>query len=184
MGMTPRPVAEIDDATLLIGVQRRDEAAFEMLYPRHAPAVHAVVFRSVKTSVVADEITQTAFMRLWERSTSIQTTGLRLRSWLLTVAMHAITDHERRQRPTVAIDDVPHPVAPDKTDQRTFEIERKTELRAAVDQLPDDQRRAVNLAYYGGLTQVEIAEVLDQPLGGEGSNSSCHAEASKHARPS
>ncbi len=110
--------------------------------------------------MVADEITQTAFLRLWERSAGIQTTNLRLRSWLLTVAMNAMTDHARRQRPTVPLDEVPHPVAPDGTDQNTFEMEPRTELRAAVDQLPDDQRRAVNLAYYGGLTQVEIAEPL------------------------
>ena len=59
--MMLRAVSEIDDVTLMIGVQRRDEAAFEMLYRRHARAVHAVIYRSVHDLVLADDITQTAF---------------------------------------------------------------------------------------------------------------------------
>jgi RNA polymerase sigma-70 factor (ECF subfamily) len=163
--MTLRAVSEIDDVTLMLGVQRRDEAAFEMLYWRHASAVHAVVYRTVSDPVFAEEITQTTFLRLWERSGTIDATGLRLRPWLVRVALNAVTDEARRRRPTVAIDEVPPPVSPDVSEQRLVELERRAALHTALGGLPDDQREAVDLAYFGGLTQAEIAQVLDQPLG-------------------
>ena len=163
--MMLRAVSEIDDVTLMMGVQRRDEAAFEMLYRRHARAVHAVIYRSVHDLVLADDITQTAFFRLWERSKTINVVGLRLRPWLVSVALNAIVDHTRRSRPTVALDDVPHPASPERAEQRAVEMERRDVLHAALSGLPEDQRQAINLAYFGGLTQAEIAEVLNQPLG-------------------
>ena len=160
-----RAVQEIDDATLVLGIQRRDQAAFEMLYRRHAPAVHALIYRTVRDVSIADELTQTVFLRLWERASTIQTAGLRLRAWLMTVAIHAIRDDVRRRRPTVSIDDVLHPVSAERTEDRAVATERRAFVRAALDTLPSDQRCAVDLAYFGGLSQAEIADVLEQPLG-------------------
>jgi RNA polymerase sigma-70 factor (ECF subfamily) len=154
-----------DDADLVRAVQRRNGTAFDILYRRHATAVYAVVVRELRDAAQADDLTQLAFTRLWERASTIHPEVVRLRAWLVRVAHNAAIDTARRARPTATLDEVAMIPSPDRADEPAMYAERSSAVRAALDRLPDDQRRAVELAYFGGLTQTEIADVLEEPLG-------------------
>lgn len=155
----------IDDASLIRAVQRRDESAFETLYRRHATAVYAVTVREVHDADVASELTHVAFVRMWERAATIRTESLRLRPWLIMVARNAGMDMARRRKPVAALEEVPVAIAPDRAEDEALQAERSTAVRLALEALPTEQWLVVELAYFGGLTQSEIAETLSEPLG-------------------
>jgi RNA polymerase sigma-70 factor (ECF subfamily) len=153
------------DEVLLALLKSRNSGAFEELYRRHAPSVNAATRRLFRDPDLASEATQSAFMRLWERPND---DGLiRLRPWLVRVAHNAAVDRLRRKRLHVASLDE----APDKADESCLpdeEVimkEQKRDVRAALQALPDGQRDVIELSYFGGLSQGDISELVDIPLG-------------------
>jgi RNA polymerase sigma-70 factor, ECF subfamily len=163
------PVLDMGEATdgeLVVLVAERHAEAFEELYRRHAPAVNAISRRLFGDFELAAEVTQVAFMRLWDRAHLVDGEG-RLRSWLVTVAHNAAVDRRRRKRfsttPLVeALDRVAESPGPD---DEAIMNERKHDIRAALRALPTAQRSAIELSYFGGLSQSEIAELTGEPLG-------------------
>jgi RNA polymerase sigma-70 factor (ECF subfamily) len=157
---------EASDQELLDLVGRRHAAAFEELYRRHAPAVTAVARRLTGDAELGSEVTQVAFMRLWDRAQLLDRES-RLRAWLTTVAHNAALDRRRRKSfatiPLVeALDRASASPGPD---DQAIMTEGKREVRAALRELPKEQRNAIELAYFGGLSQSEIAQLTGDPIG-------------------
>jgi RNA polymerase sigma-70 factor (ECF subfamily) len=158
--------SEASDGELVRLVAQRHAEAFEELYRRHAPAVNAIARRLFGDVELAAEVTQVAFMRLWDRSHLVDAEG-RLRAWLVTVAHNAAVDRRRRKSlstsPLVeALDRVADSPGPE---DEAIRNERKHDIRAALRALPTAQRSAIELSYFGGLSQSEIADVTGEPLG-------------------
>jgi RNA polymerase sigma-70 factor, ECF subfamily len=158
--------AQMSDGELLACVVERRVEAFEELYQRYAGAIIAIVRQFAVDSADANEATQAAFLALWERAQNLEPDS-RLRSWLATVARNNAISERRRKR----VETVPLSANTDAVlDQPTPEDyaimnERKRDIRAALDTLPQDQRRVIELTYFGGLSQSEIALLVDEPLG-------------------
>jgi RNA polymerase sigma-70 factor (ECF subfamily) len=156
-------------------VAHGDENALGQLYDRFGHAVYSLCLRIVRDSSTAEELTQEVFLRLWRSAASFEPARGRVSSWLLRIA-HNLTLNELRRRQSRPV------VAPntdwttagaelaDTSDESdpaiaTGQRERAEEVRHALNQLPDRQRLAIELAFFGGLSQVEVAAALGEPLG-------------------
>jgi RNA polymerase sigma-70 factor (ECF subfamily) len=161
------PYADLSDEALMILVSSQRADAFEEIYRRHAPAVASFVARICPDRQVADEVTQTAFMTVWNNAGRFRPEAGRLRAWVLTIARNAAIDRARVRRvEIVPFETAPPAAATEGSPQEYVEtFERDRAVRTALAELPDDQRTVVELAFFGGLTQTEIARVVDEPLG-------------------
>lgn len=162
-----RVQADPSDEALLRRIARRDETAFHVAYRRHSPAVMAVSYRFLGDRESAGEVTQQTFLRLWDRAASLDARMGRLRPWLVLVARNMAIDIGRRRRLHSAaferlVGSVP--TGQDVADTVVDRIEM-CDARDLLDLLGEDQRRIVELAYFGELTQTEIATMLEVPLG-------------------
>ena len=145
-----------------------DEPAFLMLYDRHAARVHALTLRILNDPMLAEEATQDAFLKLWSRARLFLNERGSLVLWLLTIARRTALDRLRLEGRRPVLSDSSDPddlwqVIPD-TDSIPEEA-RWRSLHFAVQSLDPDHRKVIELAYYQGLSQSEIAEVLGWPLG-------------------
>jgi RNA polymerase sigma-70 factor, ECF subfamily len=163
---------EPDDETLVGRVAQRDADAFARLYDRHADLVYSVALRVLADPALAQDAAQDVFLRLWRTPDAYDATRGRFVSWLVSVARNRAVDEVRtrgRRRlreigENAAVDDPPDWRAEDP--QLAVQVQAdRIAVRRALEQLPPDQRIALEMAYFSGLTQQEIAERLDQPLG-------------------
>ncbi|GAC1353484.1 MAG: sigma-70 family RNA polymerase sigma factor [Herpetosiphon sp.] len=160
-----------EDDQLIARVAAGDRSAFDALYERYAPAVFGLTLKILRERESAEEAVQEIFWRVWKRSGSFER-GRAFAPWLFGIAHNYCIDELRRRkvRPQPVYEDDDHPVLsdiPDPTDVGNDAIlnEQRETVRAALDQLPTEQRQALLLAYFGGLTQQEIAAQLGNPLG-------------------
>lgn len=162
-------MAEPEDDDLMQGVARRDPAALVALYDRHGRVAFALAFRVLDDAATAEEAVQDAFLQVWRRAASFDAArGGSVRSWLLTIVHNRAIDARRRRgrsRTDTGLEIAEGALtAPDVWDDVARGLERD-EVRVAVDALPEEQRRAVELAYFEGLTHREIAVRTGTPLG-------------------
>jgi RNA polymerase sigma-70 factor (ECF subfamily) len=160
------------DETLIAAVAGGDESAFGMLYDRYVKAVYSLALRITQDQGLAEEITQEAFVRLWRNAATFTSERGRFASWLLGVTHHLAIDQLRRRqaRPqaVASTDDLPvQGLADIRTDveEEAWLSVRRELIQRALAQLPEPQRRVIELAYFGGLTHVEIAALVGDPLG-------------------
>ncbi|HEY3080481.1 MAG TPA: sigma-70 family RNA polymerase sigma factor [Chloroflexota bacterium] len=156
----------------LIGlVALRDERALERLYEKYGRAIYSLVLRMLRDPGRAEEVAQEVFLRVWRRPTSYVAGRGPFATWLLSVAHHRAVDELRARRhdplPIDPLDGagVDVPDEGEDLDELAWVRERRGTIRHALSALPDAQRAAIELAYFGGLTQREIADRLGQPLG-------------------
>ncbi len=162
----PRPIDVPLDETLLRRVAQRDETAFHLIYRRHATAVMAVAYRILGDRETAAETTQITFLRLWHRASTLEPREGRLRPWLLSVARNAAIDHERHRRRGIAAFGALFTSLPEADPAETVIARaRARETDDLLATLSPEQRAVVELAYFGELTQTEIAATLGVPLG-------------------
>lgn len=157
-----------EEAQLMQRVVQRDRRAFLRLYDRYASKVYGLALRMLRDRMNAEEVTQDAFLRLWTRAETFKPGRGRLVSWLLTITRRLALDRFRLQsrRPRVVESANPAEDWYARADPRSkFEEARWSSLRFAVLDLPDEQRVAIELAYYHGLSHSQIAEQLQIPLG-------------------
>ncbi len=163
---------QLDDAALITLVARREEAALAALYDRYSRLVYSVALRVVGQRQLAEEITLDAFQNIWQAAASFRPERGRFVTWLMSVTRHRAIDELRRLvvRPegsAVEFDqelgNSPAPI--ESVEERVSLEQRRAAVRRALSELPEAQRRALELAYFGGLTQQEIAERLATPLG-------------------
>jgi RNA polymerase sigma-70 factor (ECF subfamily) len=169
--------ASAGDERLVIALKRRDVRALEALYDRYGDYVYSVSLRVVGDVQVAEDVTQEVYLRLWNRPDLFDAARGRFITWLLSVARNRAID-ERRSRGrrfrhenppgagSIGSDDVSGVAAnaEDPVDSALLSDDRIV-IQKAMALLPAEQRVAIQLAYFGGYTQQEIADGLKQPLG-------------------
>lgn len=170
--MSQLDCSTLDDETLVrLIVQARAEALSE-LYDRYSRLVFSLALNSVGDSATAEEITQDVFLRVWQRARQYRADRAKVSTWLTSITRHRAIDQLRRRssRPEqhgvawaeLAPGAEPSINGPDQAVVLTMERER---VRAAIAQLPEEQKQVLALAYFQGLPQSQIAEALAMPLG-------------------
>ena len=159
------------DEDLMPLVERKDPAAFEIVYDRHGGPAYSLAYRIVGDRLVAEEVTQEAFLSVWRSGARFDRARGSVRTWLLGVVRNRAIDVLRREAgraPTVSLELETVPEQESRFEPTDAEALRRAagrEVRGALAALPDDQVKVVQLAYFGGLSHSEIAEVLGMPLG-------------------
>jgi RNA polymerase sigma-70 factor (ECF subfamily) len=170
----PSDYSVASDEFLVTALDARDTRALEALYDRYGDYVYSICLRMVRDAQLAEDLTQEVFLRLWRRPDLFDSTRGRFLTWLLSVARNRSID-ERRSRgrrfkhenpPSLASEELLASASTDDdgTDPAVASDERVV-IQKALRLLPPDQRVAIQLAYFGGYTQQEIAKGLNQPLG-------------------
>jgi RNA polymerase sigma-70 factor (ECF subfamily) len=160
-----------DDAARLADVASGDAGALGVLYDRHIRAVYSIALRVLRDESEAEDVVQDVFAQVWRQSSRYDRTRGTVAAWLMTIARTRAIDRlrTRRARPdssAAALDMSTEPVAPSIDPAVVIDAERDAQrVRLALDKLPLVQRLALELAYFEGLTQSEIAERLEEPLG-------------------
>ena len=169
----PRPDAGPSDEDLMIGLAERDVGALETLYDRYSTFIFSVALRILSDRGPAEDIVQEVFLQLWRRPTSYDAAHGRFVPWLASVARNRSIDELRRRSRRMRIEEPGEDaVEALASDDRAADPEREAELgeeraavRAAMQALPPEQRRVLQLANFGGLTQAESARHTGSPLG-------------------
>jgi RNA polymerase sigma-70 factor (ECF subfamily) len=178
MAMTADPqmsrnVADLSDAELIELVANGEARALEVLYDRYSRVVYSFALRIVGDPQLAEEILQEVFFRVWQQGSGFQSNRGSLITWLLSITHNLAIDEvrKRNRRPQKADSEDPELVLGAMADEGT-DIEQevwlsgvRTAIVEALDRVPKEQRVVIELAYFRGLTQREIAETLGQPLG-------------------
>jgi RNA polymerase sigma-70 factor (ECF subfamily) len=164
------PAKELSDLELVVGLVARDVEAVRTLYQRYGGLAYSLAVRILGDPGRAEDVVQDAFMRVWTYSDSFDATRGSLRTWLLTTVRNRAIDYLRgrpgrdRQELELSVELPAHGTGSDPWRDVAESLEREA-LRHALRSLPPDQRQVVELAYYGGYTQREIAEIVQVPLG-------------------
>lgn len=163
------------DAELVSAMAHGDEGAAAAFYDRHAPTAMALAFRLLRERADAEGVVLEAFMQAWRDAARFDGTRGSPVSWLLTITRTRALDHLRRagrlaKRTAANVEEVPAELlaAPEQAGHPGFDVEEAEQRQAvkhAVQALPDNQRIVIELAYFAGLSQSEIAERLSEPLG-------------------
>jgi RNA polymerase sigma-70 factor (ECF subfamily) len=161
---------DLADEDLMQLVQRAEAAAFEVVYDRHAGAAFSLAYRMCGARPLAEEVVQEAFLSIWRSGARYDRGRGSVRTWILGITHHRAIDTLRRgvvqDRHRASDEGIEERFeASERTEAEVARREEALEVRSALDVLPDEQRRAIELAYYGGFTQSEIAEMLGVPLG-------------------
>src|SRR6059058_2834045 len=159
----PKPVVNrksttsLADEDLMSLVQRGDARAFEAIYDRHGSAAFSLAYRIAGNRNAAEDIVQEAFLSVWRSSVRYKPERGNLRSWLLSVVHNRAIDslrrsvvHTRRQVDAEGIEE--RKAAPELTDVEAFRRAEAQNIRSAMEKLPADQLKVVELAYFGGFT--------------------------------
>ena len=158
------------DEDLMQLVRRGQASAFELVYERHASAAFSLAYRIVGTRNGAEDVSQEAFLSLWRSGARYDRTRGSVRTWVLGIVHHRAIDYLRR----AAVHDKRR--ASDEGMEERFEARERTEaevarrdeartVRSAMGELPSEQSQVIELAYFGGFTHSEIAEMLETPVG-------------------
>ena len=161
-------VTGIDEGKLIAQVAQGNGSAFLALYDRYVSRVYGLTLHILRDPMLAEEATQDTFLKLWSRARQYLTERGPFLPWLLTIARHVALDRLRLEarRPLPSDSSDPEEMWQKLPDlDSTAEETRWRSLYFAVQSLPTEQRNVIELAYYQGLSQSEIAEVLGWPLG-------------------
>lgn len=159
-----------DDAALGDLISRHDAGALEELYDRHSSASYGLARRVVGDEQLAQDVVQEVFLAIWRGAAKYDGSRGSLSTWLFALTHHKAVDavrrsqrHSGRRAPEEALTTEADP-APAVDDQAVASV-RRDQVRAALADLPEPQRKALMLAYFGGLSQSEIAQLTGIPLG-------------------
>jgi RNA polymerase sigma-70 factor (ECF subfamily) len=160
--------AQTTDVDLLKAIVRQDETALAELYDRYRVILFSLLVRILNSREEAEDVLQEVFLQVWRRAPDFDENRGRPFTWLVTLARSRGIDRLRslsaRERVALAGAREPTEEVSDAVAD-AFRSEQRGLVAAALDQLPDEQKRALMLAYFDGLTQSEIAEKLGAPLG-------------------
>ena len=151
-------------------VRRGDAQAFEVIYERHSGAAFSLAYRMMGTRSGAEDVTQDAFLSMWRSGARYDSGRGSVRTWVLGIVHHRAIDalrratvHDRRRAGDEGIEE--RFEARERTDAEAARREEAGTVRSALASLPADQSQVIELAYFGGFTHTEIAEMLDAPVG-------------------
>ena len=159
-----------DDRQMATRLRDRDPHVMGDLYRRYGRVVYSIVFRVVRNTGTAEDLTQETFLRVWTRGASCDPDRGSLGPWIVTIARNRAIDHVRMAESRIAespldIGRLELPAAFCDLDANALSLDRVQRLRKAFSRLNENQREAIELAYYEGLSQTEMAERMQQPLG-------------------
>jgi RNA polymerase sigma-70 factor (ECF subfamily) len=165
------PVDANDDAQLIVRVARGDRDAFGLLYDRFATPLYSLALKMLANEADAQDLLQETFLSLWQKAPMFRADRGSAFAWMVSQVRNRAIDRIRSRRRRGEILDANAPdleptgsVTASAT-QNAEAGERAREIRSALSQISDEQRQVLRLAYFEGLTQAEIAEKLEEPLG-------------------
>lgn len=161
-----RDLAHLSDEAVVALVARSDEVALGELYDRYGRIAYGLALRIVRDDALAEDVVQEAFLNAWRSAGRFLPERGKASTWLLTLVHRRAVDLVRREqrRRTDTLEGAPEPTGGTADEAVWLRLERER-VQDALKRLPDQQREALELAYYGGFTQAELAERLGQPLG-------------------
>jgi RNA polymerase sigma-70 factor (ECF subfamily) len=157
------------DEDLLLAAARGDQEAIGRLYDRHQGTMYGLAMRITNDASLAQDVVQEAMLGVWRNASRFDASRAKARTWMLALVHHRAIDAVRRRRASVALPepDVPPPAAlvlPDIWDDVAGRLDAAA-IRDALGRVPAMQREVIELAYFGGRTQQEIAQQVGIPLG-------------------
>jgi RNA polymerase sigma-70 factor, ECF subfamily len=161
---------KLADEELMERVADCDADAFEVVLERHADAAFSLAYRICGRRSVAEDIAQESFLALWRSGERYDRARGSVRTWTLGIVHNRAIDalrrsgtHDRRRASDEGIEETLE--ASERTEDQAVENAVSSEIRGALGELPSDQRKVIELAYFGGFTHTEIASMLDTPVG-------------------
>jgi RNA polymerase sigma-70 factor (ECF subfamily) len=163
-------VRALADEDLVPLMARGDARAFEAIYERHGGAAYSLAYRMTGNRTAAEDVTQEAFLNLWRSGAHYDRARGSVRTWILGIVHHRAIDalrrtgvHARRRADDETAAE--RLEAPERVDEDVARRDEAAIVRSALDVLPSEQLQVIELAYFGGFTHVEIAAMLEQPVG-------------------
>ncbi len=159
------------DEELMPWIAKKDPEAFEVFYDRHGGAGYSLAYRILGDRSAAEDCIQEAFISIWKSGARFDRTRGSVRSWTLSIVRNRAIDALRSKAgkaPKLTFDDdalLEARPADEHTEAEVLAAETADEVRGAISQLPADQSKVIELAYFGGFSQSEIAGMLNVPLG-------------------
>ena len=159
------------DEELMPWIAKKDPEAFEVFYDRHGGAGYSLAYRILGDRSAAEDCIQEAFISIWRSGGRFDPTRGSVRSWTLSIVRNRAIDVLRSKAgkaPKMTFDDdeiIESRPAAERTDEEVIQQETAGEVRDALSQLPGEQSKVIQLAYFGGFSQSEIAKMLNLPLG-------------------
>jgi RNA polymerase sigma-70 factor (ECF subfamily) len=159
-----------DDPDLAQRLKTRDPKVMGDLYDRYARLVYSLIFRVVRNSSAAEDLTQETFLRVWNRAQGFDAEKGALGPWIVTIARNRAIDYirsadGRMASRTLDLANLEHPRLFQDFDSAALSVDRARRLKDAFEKLTPNQKTVIELAYYEGLSQTEMAERMQQPLG-------------------
>jgi RNA polymerase sigma factor (sigma-70 family) len=162
-----RELAHLSDEALVALAARSEQSALAELYDRYGRPAYGLAVRVLRDEALAEDAVQEAFLTLWRTAARFVPERGKASTWILTLVHRRAVDLVRREerRRADPLEGVAEPVGGGAADEEAWLRLQRERVQVALRQLPDQQREALELAYYGGFTQSELAERLGQPLG-------------------
>ena len=161
-----RDLAHLSDEALVALAARADDGALAELYDRFGHVAYGLALRIVRDPALAEDAVQEAFLTIWRSASRFVPERAKARTWILTLVHRRAVDVVRREQPRRAEPiELALPASADVTEDEAWLRLQRARVQDALRRLPDQQREALELAYYGGFTQSELAERLGEPLG-------------------
>ena len=158
-----------DDGELVKRLQRRDARAMADLYDRYGRLVYALIARVVRDAAIAEDLVQETFLRVWNRVHAFDAGKGGFGPWLLAVARNRAIDYLRsaggRMRNALELQETDHPALFSDFEKDLLNADRVRRIKSALERLSVNQRAVIELAYFEGLSQTEMADRMGQPLG-------------------
>ncbi|HEX4690949.1 MAG TPA: sigma-70 family RNA polymerase sigma factor [Solirubrobacteraceae bacterium] len=163
-------LSSLADEDLMQLVRSADPDAFAVLYERHSGSSYALAYRMTGTRGAAEDVTQEAFISVWRSGARFDRSRGSVRTWVLGIVHHRAIDALRRgkvrDRPRVDDENAAEKLeAPENTELEVARRDEAATVRRAMEVLPSEQVQVIELAYFGGFTHTEIADMLDTPVG-------------------
>jgi RNA polymerase sigma-70 factor (ECF subfamily) len=159
------------DEELMPLIGEKDPEAFEVFYDRHGGVAYSLAYRIVGEQAAAEDVTQEAFISIWKSGARFDRARGSVRSWMLSIVRNRAIDALRSRAgkaPKLSFDDdaiLEQRPSEELTEEEAMRRETATELRGALGELPGEQSKVIELAYFGGFSQSEISRMLGVPLG-------------------
>jgi RNA polymerase sigma-70 factor, ECF subfamily len=165
--MAVEPV--VDPVALIGRIAAQDRDAFSQFYDRYSPLVYALALRMLKAQSDAEDLLQEVFLQVWRQAAAYSAQRGSPEAWLVNIvrsrAIDKLRSIRRREKSFVLTDDPAMAESPDNVESFAGESETRLVMNSALANLPEAQRRVLELAYFDGLSQTEIAARLAEPLG-------------------
>jgi len=161
-------LTHLSDEALIALLERGQEDALAELYDRHGQIAYSLAYRILRNETLAEDAVQESFLTVWKNASRFVPERAKASTWLLTIVHRRSVDlvrREERRRTEPFADGVEVPSGEGSAADMAWLRLQRERVQDALRRLPDEQREAIELAYYGGFTQSELAERLGQPLG-------------------